>query len=149
MRSFREPQKITPAYQVLHPFLFKKELWCQLFMNKNPIPTSWTPHYLPRFLWHPYVKSTMGHSPQPVSSSQDCDGCSFGPHNPTMILLCHWLNAGEIFWNPHISKILRHLPASSGTLKEKFRSVRPLHACGANGRDGPNWMRVDPTFLIG
>ena len=133
---------------------------CILFCSRRNygVNCSWTkiqspqvepPHYLPRFLWHPYVKSTMGHSPQPVSSSQDCDGCSFGPHNPTMILLCHWLNAGEIFWNPHISKILRHLPASSGTLKEKFRSVRPLHACGANGRDGPNWMRVDPTFLIG
>lgn len=87
--------------------------------EKKTIPTSWTSHYLPRFLWHPYVKSTMGHSPQPVSSSQDCNGCSLGPHNPTMILVVTgWM--GGIFWNPPHQQ---NPPASSSifrTLKEKW-----------------------------
>lgn len=78
-----------------------------------------------------------GTFPPASSSSQDCDGCSFGPHNPTMILVVTgWM--GDIFWNPHISKILRHLPASSGTLEGKMEAS-VLHACG----EWQRWPQLD------
>lgn len=130
-------------------YIFVQEGMVSTVHEKKSNPHKLNLPLFTKVLWHPYIKSTMGHSPQPVSSSQDCDGCSLGPHNPTMILVVTGWMGGGFFEIHHISKILRHLPASSAPWRKngivrtpclwRGTSGQPTGPGRNLGRDGPNW----------
>lgn len=101
-------------------YIFVQEGMVSTVHEKKSNPHKLNLPLFTKVLWHPYIKSTMGHSPQPVSSSQDCDGCSLGPHNPTMILVVTGWMGGDFSKSTTSAKssgIFQHLPHLEGKME--------------------------------